>query len=186
MRPTRFFAFALGAAVAVAGPAVFAGYHYGAVRMDVSQQDQDFINKAWNINETEIRLGNIAKENAGNDDVKSFGKDMMKDHKDLNDDLEKLAKDNNATCPGELEKQNQDAIDKLSALHGDDFDKQYMTAMVSGHRGALEAFKAQGSSGDSPVDKWAADTAPKIQHHLDMAIKTGKEVGADVGDEGGH
>jgi putative membrane protein len=176
----------IGAAVAMAVPAVFAGLHFNARTLAVSQEDQDFINKAWNINTTEIRLGEYAKDNAANDDVKSFGKDMVKDHTNLNKDLDKLAKDNDVACPTELDPKNQEMINQMTSLHGDEFDKKYMSAMVSGHREAYDAFDNKGKSGDTPVDKWAADTASKIHHHLEMAIKTGKEVGADVGDEGGH
>lgn len=188
MRTKYFAAIVLGAAVAVAVPTVFAGLHSNSnVRqLAVSQEDQDFINKAWNINTTEIRLGDYAKDNAANDDVKSFGKDMVKDHTDLNEELDKLAKDNGVSCPSELEPKNQEMINQMTSLHGDEFDKKYMSAMVAGHREAYDMFDNKGKSGDTPVDKWAADTASKIHHHLEMAIKTGKEVGADVGDEGGH
>ena len=186
MRTRYFVAIAIGAAIAVAVPAVVAGLQHNARQLAVSQEDQDFINKVWNINTTEIRLGEYAKDNAANDDVKSFGKDMIKDHTDWNKDLAKLAEDNGVGCPSELDPKNQEMINQMTSLHGDEFDKKYMSAMVAGHREAFDMFDNKGKSGDTPVDKWAADSAPKIHHHLEMAIKTGKEVGADVGDEGGH
>jgi putative membrane protein len=187
MKSSQLFAIVVGTAVAVAGTAVFGGWRSGARMLTVSQQDQEFINQAWNINTTEMRLGDIAKDNAANDDVKAFGKQMVEDHKDLNKDLTKLAEDNGAGVPTELDPKNQEMINQMSNLHGDEFDKKYMSAMISGHREAFDMFDKKGKEADqTPVDKWAADTAPKIHHHLEMATKTGKEVGADVGDEGGH
>jgi len=147
----------------------------------LSQHDQNFIDRAWNINTTEIRLGDIAQQRPTNADVKAFGKRMVTDHTKLNQELTSLAKEHGAVLPQALNQKHQELIDKLSKLSGSDFDKQYMTAMIEGHQNAVAAFEKESkNAAQSAVDKWAGQATPTLNEHLQLAQKTGKEVGASV------
>lgn len=184
---------ALAASILLSTPAVFAAGPAdqtpppkapAAKAASVSQRDQDFINQAWNINSTEIRLGNDAQQKASNADVKAFGKMIVTDHMKLEQELTSLAAEHGAMLPKAIDKSNQELIDRLAKLSGSDFDKQFMTAMISGHEQAVAAFETESKDkAQTPVDKWAAASLATLQHHLDMARKTGKEVGAT--DQGG-
>jgi putative membrane protein len=144
-----------------------------------STQDQAFINQAWNINTTEIKLGQIAQTRATNQDVRGFAQMMITDHSKLNTELQTLAAQVSGTVPLQLEKTNQDLIDRLTKLSGSDFDKQYMGAMIDGHASAIGTFEERSKeTPQTDVDKWAAKTLPSLKEHLTVAEKTGKEVGA--------
>src|ERR1017187_7981406 len=57
----------------------------------VSTADKDFILAAAQGGMTEVKLGQLAAQNGKRDDVKAFGKMMVKDHSAINDDLKVLA-----------------------------------------------------------------------------------------------
>jgi putative membrane protein len=148
-------------------------------------QDQKFVDKAWNINTAEIRLGKIAQSNASNDDVREFGRQMVKDHQKLNDDLKNAAEQEGDTLPSDLDQQHTDLYTRLSNLSGSDFDKAYMDAMIKGHTKAIAAFEDEIiEPNKTPVEQWADQNISKIRMHAEMAHKTGKEVGAPAADDG--
>jgi putative membrane protein len=77
----------------------------------------------------------------------------------------------------------QDELDDLSKADPRDFDKEYADAMVDAHQSALNLLQRYAQDGDTPTLKtFAADTAPKVQEHLNMAegLKKGFETGEDV------
>ncbi len=169
---------ALAGLLALAAPLVFAG------QLGPSPEDQSFINLAWQINSTEIRLGEIAQTSASNDDVKAFAKHMVEDHTKLRTEVEDLAKQDQGTVPQTLDQKHSDLVDKLSKVTGSDFDKQYMAEMIKGHQKAIAAFKTETTNtAQTPVEKWAEQTLPGLKMHLDMAKKTGAEVGAPIPDD---
>jgi len=133
----------------------------------VSPADQAFLVTAAQINLTEIKLGNVALQNAQRDDVKDFARTMIKDHTSLNDQLKTLAAQKEITLPDTLDAANQSMVDKLTALTGADFDKAYIGGMFKGHKKAVKAFKAEGTAATDPDVKSFVDTAtPVLAEHL--------------------
>ena len=147
----------------------------------ISPQDQHFVSQAWDINTTEVRLGNTVEQKASEESVKSFGKQMIADHTKLNHELTKLAGTDHAVLPKSLDKQDEDLIDKLSKLSGSDFDKQYISTMIQGHTEAVAAFETESKSHpQTAVSKWAAESLPTLKRDLAMAEKTGKEISVQM------
>ena len=69
----------------------------------------------------------------------------------------------------------QSMIAKLKDLRGADFDKQYHSDQVSGHKDAVSLFQRYGKSGaDAGLKDWASTTAPALEHHLEMAQNLNK------------
>jgi putative membrane protein len=173
----RFSTVACAAVIALSAPAVVLA---GSAE-SISPQDQHFVNQAWDINTTEIRLGNTVETKATESSVKSFGKRMIADHTKLNHSLAKLADDEHATLPKSLDKSDEDLIANLSKLSGSDFDKHYISAMIHGHTEAVAAFETEAKEDPhTAVSKWAAESLPTIKTHLALAEKTGKEIGVEA------
>ena len=58
------------------------------------------------------------------------------------------------------------------------FDRAYAHSQVVAHQAALMVMQTYAMNGDNPdLKKLAADTAPLVQHHLDMALKLEGQVG---------
>jgi putative membrane protein len=133
----------------------------------VSPADQAFLITAAQINLTEMKLGDLALQNAQRDDVREFARTMMKDHMALNGDLKALAAQKEITLPDTLDAANQQMVDKLTALKGADFDKAYIGGMYKGHKKAVKAFTAESTAATDPDVKSFVDKAtPVLAEHL--------------------
>ncbi len=140
--------------------------------------DQKFVHEAAVGGMAEVELGKLAEQNASNDEVKSFGKRMVDDHSKANDELKTLAQHKNITLPSELDAKNKALRDRLAKLHGAQFDKAYMQAMVQDHRKDVSEFRHESTSGaDADVKSFAAKTLPTLEEHLKLAQDANKAVG---------
>ena len=85
--------------------------------------------------------------------------------------------------PAQLDAKHQALYDRLSTLSGAEFDREYMKAMVEGHREVVDMLddragqspSATGTSGtdnsrlDASVNQWASKALPTTKQHLQKA-----------------
>jgi putative membrane protein len=152
-----------------------------------------FMNEMAIAGMAEIQLGKMASERAASGDVKAFGQMMVKDHTKAATELEQVASKMNVQLPKQLDQKHRELADRLSKLQGATFDREYMSAMATGHQevvakvrpwagnrltsntppSAIGANAPVGTSGNAPgepaVREWAAKTLPVVQHHLEEA-----------------
>jgi putative membrane protein len=140
--------------------------------------DHKFVHEAAIGGMAEVELGKLAEQNASSDQVKSFGKRMVDDHGKANDELKTLAKNKNITLPSDLDAKHKTLVDRLSKLHGAEFDKAYMHEMLQDHRKDVNEFRHESTAGaDSDVKSFAAKTLPTLEEHLKLAEDANKAVG---------
>jgi putative membrane protein len=143
-----------------------------------SSADQTFLTNTAKASMAEVDLGKLATMNASSDQVKKFGQKMVDDHTKANDELKALAGSKNVVLPSDLDAQDKAAHDTLAALKGVEFDREYMSMMVAGHRKVAESLRKESSAGkDADVKAWASKTLPTVEEHLKMAQDTTREVG---------
>ena len=139
-----------------------------AGKSTLSKEDERFLQNAAQGGIMEVRLGEIASQKASANDVKELGSMMVKDHGKANQELNELAGKKGAALMTELDAKHQSAIDRLSKLSGEEFDKGYVSEMVTAHKKDVAAFeKASKSASDPDVKAWAGKTLPTLQAHLD-------------------
>jgi putative membrane protein len=139
--------------------------------------DQTFAMKAAQGGMAEVKLGQLAKDHASNSAVKQFGQQMVDDHSKANDELKDLASKKGITLPTDIAAKDQATYDRLSKLNGAEFDRAYMADMVKDHRTDVSEFRRESERGqDSDLKSWAGKTLPTLEHHLQMAESTDKEV----------
>jgi putative membrane protein len=171
-----------------------------------SAGDQTFARQMMMINMAEIELGKMASEKASNSDVKAFAQMMVTHHSDANKELMALATGQSAQQPTELDAKHKAVAQRLSKLSGDEFDRQYMQAMVTSHRETVArvkpragaAGKSAGSgtgaatgtagtggtgagtsgadAGANTIPQYAAKTLPIVQKHLQEAERLHKTM----------
>jgi putative membrane protein len=141
----------------------------------LSAADQDFIQAAAQGGMTEVQLGNLASTNGMRDDVKEFGRLMVKDHSAINDDLKALAAQKGVTLPDSLDAKHQGMVDKLTALTGSKFDDAYIAGMIKAHQKDAKAFKAEAAATqDADIKSFLDKSIPVVEAHLEH-IKTLKK-----------
>jgi putative membrane protein len=164
--------------------------------------DQVFVKEMFMTNMAEIELGKMAAEKASSADVKSYAQMMVTQHTQANKDLIAVASGLSVEQPTALDAKHQALSDRLSKLSGAEFDRQYMQAMVAGHRETVAKIKPKagaagksastattgttgtGASGSGTtagesvktVPQYAAKTLPVVQKHLQEAERLQKSV----------
>jgi putative membrane protein len=139
--------------------------------------DTSFAIKAAQANFAEVELGKLAQQKAMSEDVKKFAQMMIDDHTKALDDLKSAAGTKNVTWPTTLDAEHKKLSDKLSKLNGNAFDREYMQAMVDGHKKVAADLRKESQSGsDSDLKTWASKTLPTVEAHLKQAETVNKSV----------
>lgn len=164
-------------------------------------QAREFINEMAMTNMAEVQLGNLAAQRATSPQVKQFAQTMVEDHTKANEELKQIASQLNVQLPTELDQEHRDLEEKLSKLQGEEFDREYMSAMVDGHEEAInkvedranrasqttssagtESPEATGTAGSNmqaqqELNQWATKTLPTLRKHLQQAEQINEKVG---------
>ena len=139
---------------------------------DTTGGDAAFAKKAANGGMAEVALGKLAQEKSNNAQIKSFGAMMVTDHGKANDELMAIAKTKNMTLPATVDADHQKKMDDLSKMNAADFNKNYVDAMIDGHKKTLTLMQDEAKNGkDADLKAFAAKTAPTVQMHLDAINK---------------
>jgi len=127
----------------------------------------------------EVELGRLATQRAGDASVREFGARMIADHSRANSELKSIATQKGIQLPADLNSEQKSEMDKLSKMSGTEFDKEYMSTMLSDHQTDVKDFQTQSQSGNDPeIKAFAGKTLPTLQQHLQMAQQTAQKVGA--------
>ncbi len=146
-----------------------------------AMKDKMFLRKAAAGGMAEVQLGQLASEKAGSPDVKAFGQKMVTDHTALNNDMKPIADQMGVMLPKKIKKDDQAEYDKLSAMSGDDFDKEYLSFMVKDHHEDMREFRTEDSTVQDPTLKAAVDKGYQvIRDHTRMVDKLAKDKGLPV------
>jgi putative membrane protein len=130
--------------------------------------DQKFVMKAAQGGMAEVKLGEVAKEKGKSDDVKKFGEQMVTDHTKANEELKTVASQKGIALPEKLDASHASAIEKMSKLEGDQFDKAYIADMLKDHKEDVAEFEAASKNVKDPEIKgFAAKTLPTLKQHLE-------------------
>ena len=152
--------------------------------------ERHFVETAAMGGHAEVELGKLAEERAESADVKQFAEMMIRDHSKANEELERAASQSHLDVPApRLDGKHEQLMTKLRGLRGAAFDREYMAAMVNGHkemkslladradrrRNAAARTDRPGATGTSgsmdsaAVDQWASKALPSVEKHLQRA-----------------
>jgi putative membrane protein len=150
-------------------------------------QDKMFIRKATEGGIAEVKLGQLAAQKGGSDEVKTFGQKMVDDHTKLNSALAQVADSVGVMLPKTMNKDDQAEYDKLDKLSGNDFDVEYLTFMVKGHHKDLHDFRMEAASpADQTLHEAVVKAASVIHEHAVMVDKLARARGVPVPAHGGN
>lgn len=146
---------------------------------------ESFAKQAMLANKAEVKLGELAVQKAQSAEVKAFAQMMVKEHTNGLNALKEAVKGQGVEEPAQLDAKHQTLYDRLSKLSGAEFDREYMKAMVDGHREVKSMVETRanrtptttGTSGrvsddsrlDNAVNQWATKALPTVTKHLEQA-----------------
>jgi putative membrane protein len=153
-----------------------------AGQQQLAQEDMEFATKAAQGGLKEVRLGELAQQQAERDEVRQFGQRMVEDHGQANDQLMQIAQDKGIELPQELSQEDQQLYDELQQKSGAEFDQAYMDEMVRDHEEDVEEFRQYVEAGQDPdLTGFAEQTLPVLEEHLQLAQQTHEQVTAAAG-----
>jgi putative membrane protein len=117
----------------------------------------------------EVELGKVAAEKGASDEVRQFGQRMVDDHSKANEELMRVASSKGMTLPTAPDPKHRAEMQRLSALSGEKFDKEYVKMMVKDHKKDVGEFEKEAARGmDADIKAFAATTLPTLREHLQM------------------
>ena len=142
-----------------------------------SDSDKKFLATAAQSDQNEIAMSKLATEKGKNPDVKAFASKMVKEHIQMTDSMSPFAESWGVTPPTGPDVDHQKEIDKLNRLSGADFDKEYMSDMVSDHTKALRAFTTEAKdTKDMKFQAAVIQGKTRVAAHKNMAYDLKKKL----------
>jgi putative membrane protein len=154
-----------------------------ADQKQVAQEDRDFATEAAQGGLMEVRLGELARQQAKSTEVKDFGQRMVDDHGQANDKLRQIAEQKGIELPQDLSEDAQATYEELQEKSGAEFDEAYVDAMVSDHEDDVATFEDYVENAkDAELRSFAEETLPTLKQHLEQA-KQAQQVAATAEQE---
>jgi putative membrane protein len=128
-------------------------------------------------------LGALASQKSSNPDVQSFARLITTEYTKMDTTLAKLVAPRAMTLPDEIPADELSVRYKFQNLPDARFDRTYLKATVKETERTIKSFKTEIKKGrDSTIQKFAVETLPVLQDHLEKAsslyrIVAGKPAG---------
>lgn len=118
----------------------------------------------------EVEVGKLAAQKAASAEVKKFAQQMIEEHSKHLDELRGLAQSQGEQLPPKPGRKHEEALKKLHAVSGAQFDRAYMAKMVRDHRETLKkVHDAARKAKDRSIRASAKNAAAVMQKHLETA-----------------
>lgn len=134
-----------------------------------SSTSEEFLSKAMQGDASEIKLGQLAERNAGSAAVRNFGKTLVVDHSKAEQQVKATAGSLGYQPPEQPAGEAQQEYDKLQALSGSAFDREFVDYMVKDHQKDIAAFRKEAQAKDGPTSALAKKQLPVLEKHLKLA-----------------
>lgn len=148
--------------------------------------DQDFVSRAAMSNMVAIQLGHLAAKKAQHGDVKQFAQATIDEHLKAQQQLADAASGAGVQWPKQLDDRYRQVQQRLSKVRDDQFDREYMKAMVDLQRDTEKMLAARVSESDTArtpsgakradeptlgakTNQWVTKTLPEVRAHLKEA-----------------
>lgn len=149
------------------------------VQHELAQEDLEFATKAAQGGIQEVRLGELAEQQAATPEVQQFGQRMVADHGQSNEQLTQIMQGKGIELPEEMSKEGQELYDELQGKAGAEFDQAYMDEMLRDHQADIEEFQQYAETGQDPdLRSFAEQTLPILEQHRRLAQQTREQVTA--------
>ena len=142
--------------------------------------DTEFLRSAMTAGESELRLGQLARQQAADSDVRLLADQLVADHGRSNSLIGTLARDRHVELPNELPAAQNAQLDDLSKRTGGEFDLNYLEGVRLEQEGMVSLFSTEATNGgDADVRRFASQHLPIMQAHLARVVALQKALKAE-------
>lgn len=137
--------------------------------MQLSAAEQAFMMDAAQGGMAEVELGRLAEQRGASAQVRDFGRMMVQQHTQTNQELIAIARRLGVVLPASLSPAAQAAQARLQTTQGGEFDRQYVEQQAAGHFEQRSLFQFAANNAENPeLRGFAQKTLPVIERHLDQ------------------
>ncbi len=139
---------------------------------NISDQDRQFMAAAGSAGMMEVVIGQMAAAKGVRPDVIVYGKEMVAQHTQFNNDFHNLLKKLGETVPDTMNMYDQNLVDSVKKASAKDFDNIYINIVYSDHEDAVKQFEKAISIAKNPdyLD-FLKNGLTIVTHHFEMAEK---------------
>jgi putative membrane protein len=144
--------------------------------VDTAAADRLFVVTAAMANMAEIQYGHLAIKKAQHEAVIRLAGEMVDDHIKAQNDLADAAYGGGVQWPKRLDDKHATLHQRLSALGGMDFDREYLKSIIAAHQEVEAALAARAAESrtaaggvSGTVTEWSAKALPAVRAHLKEA-----------------
>ncbi len=136
---------------------------------------RQFLENAIRGDDSEMMLGRIGERKADSPSVREFARTLYEDHSKAKAQVSTVAERLGKQIPEKLLPEALEERSRLSALSGEEFDREFVRYMVKDHRHDIAEFRKEIAKGDGAASRLAREQLPTLQKHLDMAVAINRE-----------
>jgi putative membrane protein len=167
---------AAAAALGLAG--LCGGCSSGTAQASKGDPNALFLTDTAHSSNSEIALSQVALERASNPRVREYAQMMVRDHQRGNQDLMTVAQQKGMDVPKRPDELHAKMAASMRQMSGEQFDREYMSAMVADHARLVSKFQDKAANAQDPqVRAFAASQLPVVQMHLDHAREINRSLG---------
>lgn len=156
------------------------GAYSGSTNADGSRElsggDRRAVMKAHKLNEKEVALSRIAQERATHPEVKAFAAEMVREHQNVGNELQQFVQRRGIQFDNDHRADVRSEEKKWLDKRGDDFDEDYIDAMIDAHEDTIDVLENGADSKDSELAAWSNRMLPSIRMHLKRAESLRKQI----------
>jgi len=150
----------------------------------LARADRRFATKAAELNTEEVRLSELAAQQASNPEVRAFAQQLVTEHTQATTELGSLST-RKGLDPMAREDYDQRAVTKLGKKTGSDFDKAYLEKMVDAHDDAIDLFEKETKNTKDPdLQAFANKMLPSLREHQQHARNLEQTIKGDNASSG--
>jgi putative membrane protein len=141
--------------------------------------DSIFVVRAALDNNMEIRLLQAGVNNGTDQQLVEHAKMMLADHKQLGDQVSRYAAGKGyILVDGDHGKADEELATLSKKNKGSDWDKEWVSALTSGHKAAISLFeKGRDNVKDPELKNMIVSALPNLRSHLDMVEQLRDRMG---------
>lgn len=117
-----------------------------------------------------VKVAELGVKKAESADVKALAEKLVTDHSGANAELKQLAVDKGIDLSAVIEPADAKTFQSLEKVSGAEFDKEFLAAVVSGHKKCVSNFEAESKDAkNNDLKMWVDKMTPVLKNHLARA-----------------
>jgi putative membrane protein len=134
-----------------------------------------FLTEAADARLMDSEEGKLARERGTTEEIRSYGRWMMRDQSKLLQEIKYLSKEKGIKLSGKLSEEKAKGLEDLRREQGSAFDKKFAKMICLDHKRDVKKFKKATKFEDADVKKFAVQYLPTIESHLERIKEIEKE-----------